>query len=93
MRKFLGKIWEWVKPYWTRKMIPFLLISWIITNGWCYAFIALGPVLHIPWMTRVGLAWAAILWMPWSLEKPFITLPLAGLLYRIVYKEKFNKKE
>jgi hypothetical protein len=45
------------------------------------------------WMTVAGSAWAAILWMPWTLEKPLITIPLSLLIYRIVYKEKFSKRE
>lgn len=93
IKKAWKKIWSWIDPYLKPKMIPWLFVSWMITNGWAYVFAALGPILNIGWMTKVGLAWAAILWMPWSLEKPLITLPLAGLLYRWRYKESFIKKE
>lgn len=85
-------MWGWTRPYLTLKMIPCLLISWVITNGWAYVFVVLGPVLGWSWMTIAGSTWIAILWMPWTLEKPFVTLPLAGLIYRLIYREKFVKK-
>lgn len=93
MKKFIKGIWEWVKPYGTSKMIPCLIIAWIITNGWAYVFIALGPRIGATWMTIAGTAWATILWMPWTLEKPLITIPLSLLIYRLIYREKFHKKE
>lgn len=85
-------MWGWTRPYLTLKMIPCLLISWVITNGWAYVFVVLGPVLGWSWMTIAGSTWIAILWMPWTLEKPLITIPLAGLIYRLIYREKFVKK-
>ena len=69
-----------------------MLISWLITNGWAYVFVVLGPILDWSWMTIAGSTWIAILWMPWTLEKPLITIPLAGLIYRLIYREKFVKK-
>lgn len=85
-------MWDWTRPYLKLKMIPCLFISWVITNGWAYVFVAIGPALGWSWMTIAGSTWIAILWMPWTLEKPFITLPLAGLIYRLIYREKFVKK-
>ena len=93
VKKIWWKFWGWIKPYLTPKMLPFMFISWCISDGWVYVFLALGTALDISWMIKVGGAWAAILWMPWSLEKPLITIPLAGLLYRLYYKEKFVKEE
>lgn len=92
IKRFLMSMWDWARPYLTLKMIPCLLISWLITNGWAYVFAALGPVLGWSWMTVAGSAWIAILWMPWTLEKPLITIPLACLIYRLIYREKFVKK-
>ena len=85
-------MWDWTRPYLTLKMIPCLVISWVITNGWAYVFVVVGPILGWSWMTIAGSTWIAILWMPWTLEKPFVTLPLAGLIYRLIYREKFVKK-
>lgn len=93
MKRLLRSTWEWAKPYLTWKMVPCLLISWIITNGWAYIFVILGPILNAKWMTIAGSGWIAILWMPWTLEKPLVTIPLAGLIYRLIYREKFIKKK
>lgn len=83
---------DWARPYLTLKMIPCLFLAWVITNGWAYVFVTVGPILGLRWMTIVGSTWIAILWMPWTLEKPLITIPLACLIYRLIYREKFVKK-
>ena len=93
MKKLLYKTWAWAKPYFTWKMAPCLLIAWMITNGWAYIFVALGAKLSIAWMTYIGSAWIAILWMPWTPEKFLVTAPLAVLIYRIIYRQKFIKNE
>ena len=92
MKKFLIKTWDWAKPYFTWRMAPCLALAWVITNGWAYVFIAVGPMIGATWMTVVGSTWAAILWMPWTLEKPLVTIPLSLLFYRLFYREKFIKK-
>lgn len=92
MKKFLKSIWGWVKPYTTPKMIPFLVIAWLITNGWSYIFVALGPKINQSWMTWLGGLWITLLWFPLTIEKP-ITIGIALLLYRLVYRERFSKKE
>ncbi len=93
MKKFWNKAVEWVKPYATLKMIPCLALAWLITNGWAYVFIVVGPALGIKWMTIAGSTWAAILWMPFTPEKPLLTIPLSLLFYRVFYREKFKSKE
>ena len=65
-----------VRPYLTPKMFISYSIAWLITNGWCYIFIALGPILRWSWMTWLGGVWAAVLWFPLTVEKPF-TLAIA----------------
>ena len=91
-KKIWWKFWGWIKPYLVPKMIPFILLAWFITNGWSYAFVVIGTNLHISWMTWVGGAWISLLWFPLTIEKP-ITIFIAGMLYRLIYKEKFVKKE
>lgn len=93
IKKVLQKTWAWTKPYLTVKMIPCLLLSWMITNGWAYIFIIVGPIIGANWMTISGTAWMVILWSPLAAEKFFVTLPLAGVFYRLIYKEKFIKKK
>ena len=92
MKRFLIKTWEWAKPYLTWKMLPFLVIAWVITNGWSYAFVVIGTRYDITWMIWLGGAWISVLWFPLTIEKP-ITIFIAGLLYRLVFREKFKKKE
>lgn len=92
MKKFLKNIWDWVKPYLTLKMLPFLVVAWLITNGWSYIFVTIGPKINQPWMTWLGGVWIAFLWFPMTIEKP-ITIAIALLLYRLIYKQNFNKKE
>lgn len=72
-------------------MIPFLAVAWIITNGWSYVFVVIGPKLGIPWMTWVGGVWIGFLWAPTTIEKP-VTLWIAGKLYKIVLRKDFKKK-
>jgi hypothetical protein len=91
MKKLLHKFWGWAKPYFTWKMVPFLAIAWVITNGWSYAFVLVGTRYGIGWMTWLGGIWMSFLWFPLTIEKP-ITIFLAGLLYRIVYRESFIPK-
>jgi len=93
IKKLLLKCIDWAKPYFTWKMLPCLILAWIITNGWAYIFIILGSKLGINWMTIAGTTWATILWMPWTLEKPLVTIPLSLLFYRLIYRKKFVKKE
>lgn len=93
IKRLLRSIWDWSRPYFTLKMVPCLLLAWLITNGWAYVFVIMGPKLGWTWMTVSGTTWIAILWMPWTPEKPLVTIPLALLFYRLIYREKFVKKE
>lgn len=84
MKKFWNNIWGWVRPYLSWKMAPSLIIAWLITNGWCYIFIALGPQLGWRWMTIAGSTWAVILWMPFTIEKP-ITIAIAIWIHKKLF--------
>ena len=68
-----------------KKLIEFILnprfllcfgLAWMITNGWCYIFIAAGSSYNIEWMFYVGTTYLAFLWLPITPEK-IITIPLA----------------
>lgn len=56
-------------------------MAWMITNGWSYVFFALGLLLDIPWMTAVGGAYLAFLWLPISPEK-IVTIAISIQLLR-----------
>jgi hypothetical protein len=92
VKRLFIKTWEWARPYFTLKMLPFLVVAWCITNGWSYAFVLVGTRYSITWMTWLGGAWISFLWFPFTAEK-VVTAFIAGLLYRLVYKEKFVKRE
>ena len=68
-----------------KKIVKFILnprfllcfgLAWMITNGWCYIFIAAGSFYDIEWMFYVGTTYLAFLWLPITPEK-IITIPLA----------------
>ena len=83
--------WRNIKK-WTKKIVSFCLnprmvlcfgIAWVITNGWCYAFIAIGGWLGINWMLAVGTAYAAFLWFPFTPEKLITIIISLFLLKRL----------
>ncbi len=59
-------------------------IAWVITNGWCYLFMALGSALHITWMFVAGSSWAFVLWLPFTPEK-IVTLLISVFLLRVLF--------
>lgn len=88
MSDLKGKIKYWIKTVIEFCLNPRLLlcfgIAWIITNGWCYIFVALGTILKINWMLAVGGAYAAALWVPFTPEK-IITVIIAIALLRLLF--------
>lgn len=85
-KHYFNKSIEWARPYLTLKMLPFLLIAWMLTNGWAYVFVAIGT----PTMRIIGGAWISFLWFPFTVEK-VATVFIAGLLYKVVYKKEFKE--
>ncbi len=56
-------------------------IAWMITNGWSYILFSVGTYFGITWMTAVGGAYLAFLWLPISPEK-LVTFTIALALLR-----------
>ena len=56
-------------------------IAWMITNGWSYILFSVGTYFGITWMTAVGGAYLAFLWLPISPEK-LVTFAIALALLR-----------
>ena len=90
MKRLFNKMWEWIKPYMTPRMIPIILIIWFLTNGIWYA-IAFASVGLPMWLSTFAKGYLALLWMPFSIEKPLI-IATAVFVYRIIYKESFIQK-
>ena len=62
------------------RLLLCVLIAWIITNGWAYILFGIGTYFGFPWMSAVGGAYLAFLWLPISPEK-LLTITIAiGLL-------------
>lgn len=59
------------------------LLAWLITNGWSYIFIAIPN----PTLRKIGLGWQAILWLPFTVEKP-ITFAIAVWFRKIIFRKK-----
>ncbi len=59
-------------------------LAWMVTNGWCYLFILFGRLFNISWMSWVGGAYAALLWLPFTPEK-ILTLGLSILFLRLLF--------
>ena len=82
-----------------KKIVKFILnprfllcfgLAWMITNGWCYIFIAAGTFYDIEWMFYVGTTYLAFLWLPITPEK-IITIPMAiGFLKLIFPRDKYT---
>lgn len=86
IKKFSLKIWLNIKPYLTLKGLLSMGIAWLITNGWSWVFIILGPLLYIPWMTKVGIGFQVLAWQPWFVEKP-ITFAIGVWLHNKIFGE------
>ena len=76
-----------------KKLVEFILnprfllcfgLAWMITNGWCYIFIAAGSSYGIEWMFYVGTTYLAFLWLPITPEK-IITIPLAIAFLKVLF--------
>lgn len=91
-QKIKIKLKQFWHIYGTPKMLVSFGIAWLITNGWSYVFIVIGPMFNMSWMFKIGIAWQGILWFPLTIEKP-ITFAIALWLHRLLFKEEISKEE
>ncbi len=68
------------------RLLLCLGIAWFITNGWSYVVFAVGTYFGIHWMTAVGGAYLAFLWLPVSPEK-LVTVAIAIALLRRLFPD------
>lgn len=73
-------VWLFLNP----RLLLCLLIAWMITNGWCYIFIAVGAFFRIDWMFWVGTVYGGFLWFPFTPEK-ILTVIIAIFLLRVFF--------
>lgn len=92
IKKAWHKVWEWISPYLTPKMLPIVLTVYFCTNIVWY-IIAFAPIPFIPsWLSIFAKGYVAFLYMPFTVEKPII-IAISVFVYRLIYGEKFEKKE
>ena len=77
MKKKLRKVAQFLL---NPRLVVCVAIAWMITNGWSYVFFALGTLFEINWMTVVGGAYMAFLWVPFTPEKLMTFAIAIGLL-------------
>ena len=82
-------LYDYIKPFLNWRFIISFGIAWMITNGWSYVFVILGPILQLKWMTTVGLSYQAFLWLPVTPEK-LVTIPIAIWFHRILFPKDFK---
>ncbi len=68
------------------KLLLCIAIAWLITNGWSYILLGLGMLFEIEWLTAVGGAYVAFLWLPVSPEK-VVTLAIAIFLLKKLFPD------
>ena len=66
------------------RLLLCFFIAWMITNGWCYIFTALGAWCNISWMLIVGTAYMGFLWVPCTPEK-IVTVFIALFLMKVIF--------
>ena len=84
------KMWEWIRPYFTVKMLPIILTVYFFTNVSWY-FIAFVNVGLPSWLMTFAKGYLIFLWSPIAIEKPII-IAISLVIYRFIYNEKFEKK-
>lgn len=89
MKKLMKKIWNkiliYIKPFLNWRFLISFSAAWMITNGWSYIFIVLGPILELKWMTTIGIGYQTFLWMPFTPEK-LVTIPLAIWFHTLIFR-------
>lgn len=81
VKAFLKK---WALFFLNPRLLLCVFIAWMITNGWCYVFAALGTAFGIRWMAIAGAAYMGLLWLPFTPEK-IITLFIAIGLMKLFF--------
>ena len=84
MKKLLNKLKIYFKPFCHWRFLISFGAAWMITNGWSYIFIVVGPMIKCNWMLSIGAAWQAFLWLPFTPEK-LVTIPLAMFFHTLLF--------
>ena len=83
-QKWKNKIKLWARLILNWRFLVCFGIAWMITNGWSYVLFGIGVLTDITWMTAVGGAYLAFLWLPISPEK-VVTFAIGFFLVRRLF--------
>ena len=83
-QKWKNKFKLWFRLILNWRFLICFGIAWMITNGWSYVLFGIGIVTNVTWMTAVGGAYLAFLWLPISPEK-VVTFAIGFFLVRRLF--------
>ena len=87
-RHTIYKMWLYIKPFLTWRIIVCYLPFWFLATGWAWVFSAIGK----GWLRSFAITWLGILWLPICPEK-IITIPLAIWLHIKIFPNHSVPKE
>lgn len=90
--KYTPTVKKWVSFFLNPRFLICFMIGWIFTNGWSYAFFAIGTYFNITWMTVTGAAYMSMLWAPMTPEKIVTFLIAVFLMKRLFPKDEKTLK-
>ena len=92
-KKFKGsKLYKYLRPFASWRFLISFGCSWTITNGIWYV-LAFVPLDFIPtWLSHAAKVYIGILYMPWTPEKFFLTIPLAIWIHIKLFKNDTKTK-
>ena len=79
-RHTIYKMWLYIKPFLTWRIIVCYLPFWFLASGWAWLFSFIGK----GWLRATAITWLGILWLPICPEK-LITIPLAIWLHTKIF--------
>lgn len=79
-RHLIYKMWLYVKPFLTWRIIVCYLPFWFLASGWAWLFSIIGK----GWIRGIAISWLAILWLPCCPEK-VVTIPLSIWLHKKLF--------
>lgn len=85
--KIFATIKKWVMFFLNPRLLLCFFIAWMITNGWCYIFAAVGALCEISWMLIAGTVYMGFLWIPCTPEKILTVVIALGLMKLIFPKD------
>ncbi len=90
--RYYPTVKKWLSFFLNPRFLICFMIGWIFTNGWSYAFFAIGTYFDITWMAVVGAAYMSMLWAPMTPEKVITFIIAVFLMKRLFPKDEKTLK-